>query len=122
MQDEEIFKISLITTIIGLIGLIITAGFVTPEELTINKIDNSKIDNQIQITGTLDSYTTTKSGTIILEISDGTGSVNAVIFPTTSFNMTFNEGMNLKIVGKVTQYKGNLELVIEDSKNIKIES
>ena len=49
MHDEKIFKITLIT-IIELIGLFIASELVNPEVFSINQIDNSKIDNQIQVT------------------------------------------------------------------------
>ena len=37
MHDKEIFKITLTTTILGLIGLIILSGYVNPEELSVNE-------------------------------------------------------------------------------------
>lgn len=122
MQDEKIFKITLITTILGLMGLFITSGFVNPEVLSINQIDNSKIDNQIQVNGIIEKCTVTKTNTIILQITDKSGSINMVIFPTTDLNMTLHEGMNVTVVAKVTRYKGDLELILEKSKNIQINS
>ena len=40
MNDEKIFKISLITTIIGLFLIMVLSGYVNPERLDINQIDN----------------------------------------------------------------------------------
>lgn len=122
MQDEKIFKITLITTILGLICLFITSGFVNPEVLPINQIDNSKIDNQIQVNGIIEKCIITKTNTIILQITDKSGSINVVIFPTTDLNMTLHEGMNVTVVAKVTQYHGDLELILEKSRNIQINS
>ncbi|RAP44399.1 OB-fold nucleic acid binding domain-containing protein [uncultured Methanosphaera sp.] len=118
MRDEEIFKLSVITTIIGLIGLIITFTFVTPEQLTINKIDNSKIDNYVEISGTVSSYTITKSNTKIIKITDNTGSINVVIFPSTEINMELSEGESIQLTGKVTSYNGQLELILDDPTKI----
>ena len=39
MQDQKIFKIATITTIIGIIGLILTSGMVMPNELKIKQND-----------------------------------------------------------------------------------
>lgn len=122
MQDEKIFKITLITTILGLIGLFITSGFVNPEVLPINQIDNSKIDNQIQANGIIEKCIITKTNTTILQITDKSASINVVIFPTTDLNMTLHEGMNVTVVAKVTQYNGDLELILEKSRNIQINS
>lgn len=122
MQDEKIFKITLITTILGLIGLFITSGFVNPEVLPINQIDNSKIDNQIQVNGIIEKCIITKTNTTILQITDKFGSINVVIFPTTDLNMNLHEGMNVTVVAKVAQYNGDLELILEKSRNIQINS
>lgn len=99
MQDEKIFKIALITTIIGLIGLITTAGFVEANHKNINEIDKSQIDNQIQITGEVINITNTKSGTKIIKIADTTGTINAIAFKNTEINI--HTGENVTITGKV---------------------
>lgn len=118
MQDQKIFKITTITTIIGIIGLILTSGFITPNEVKIKDIDNSKIDEQVQITGNIISTTTTKSGTNILKIEDTTGTINAVIF--NNPENKYKQGNNITITGRIAQYKGQVELIIDDMKNIKI--
>ncbi len=120
MNDEKIFKISIITTIIGLLGLIMTTGYVMPESLMISEIDNSKIDNQVEINGIVESYTITKTGTKIVKIYDNSSSINIVIFPSTEINFDIKNNMNVTVVGKITQYNGQLELIVEESKNFKI--
>lgn len=118
MNDEKIFKISLITTIIGLVGIMILSGYVNPEKVTINQIDKSKIDNQVEIDATVTSVTQTKSNTKIIELSDNTGSINMVIFPSTDFNTTIKKNQHLTVIGKVTLYNNDLELILEDSNKL----
>ena len=84
----------------------------------INKIDNSKIDNYVEISGTISSYTITKSNTKIIKITDNTGSINVVIFPSTEINMELNEGESIQLTGKVTSYNGQLELILDDPTKI----
>ena len=50
MNDEKIYKISLITTIIGLVGIMLLSGYVNPETVTINQIDvKVEASNGLQI-------------------------------------------------------------------------
>lgn len=120
MQDEKIFRIAVLTTIIGLIGLILTSGLVNPEFLKIKNIDNSKMDNQVQIEGIVSSCIITKSGTQIIQISDDTGSINVVVFSSVILDSSNFKNKEVKVVGKVTQYKGQLELILEDSRNFQV--
>lgn len=122
MHDKEIFKITLTTTILGLIGLIILSGYVNPEELSVNEIDKSKIDNQVKVTGIIENYTITKTGTMIVTLNDGSNVIKVVIFPSTSLNTTLYNGMNITVTAKVVEYNGEMELIIEKSKNLEINS
>ena len=122
MHDKEIFKITLTTTILGLIGLIILSGYVNPEELSVNEIDKSKIDNQVKVTGIIENYTITKTGTMIIRLNDGSDVIKVVIFPSTSLNTTLYDGMNITVTAKVVEYNGEMELIIEKSKNLEINS
>ena len=122
MNDKEIFKITLTTTILGLIGLIILSGYVNPEELSVNEIDKSKIDNQVKVTGIIENYTITKTGTMIITLNDGSNVIKVVIFPSTSLNTTLYNGMNITVTAKVVEYNGEMELIIEKSKNLEINS
>ena len=120
MHDKEIFKITLTTTILGLIGLIILSGYVNPEELSVNEIDKSKIDNQVKVTGIIENYTITKTGTMIITLNDGSNVIKVVIFPSTSLNTTLYNGMNITVTARVVEYNGEMELIIEKSKNLEI--
>ncbi|WP_455645348.1 exodeoxyribonuclease VII large subunit [Methanosphaera sp.] len=120
MQDKQIFKISTITVIIGILGLILTYGYVIPEQLTINNIDNSKLDNQVEISGIIESQTITKTGTRIIKLTDNTGSINLVIFSSTLIESELSNGMNITVTGKVTNYNGQVELILEEENNLRI--
>ena len=122
MHNKEIFKITLTTTILGLIGLIILSGYVNPEELSVNEIDKSKIDNQVKVTGIIENYTITKTGTMIITLNDGSNVIKVVIFPSTSLNTTLYNGMNITVTARVVEYNGEMELIIEKSKNLEINS
>ncbi len=118
MNDQKIFKMSLITTIIGLVGIIILSGYVTPENLTIDEIDKSKIDNSVEIDAKIISVTTTRTNTKIIKLKDNTGTINLVIFSSLDINHYLRTGQQVKVIARVGQYNNDLELILEESKNI----
>lgn len=120
MDDNKIFKISSITLIIGLLGIILLSGYVNPEKLNIKQIDKSKIDNQIELDAKIESITKTKSNTQIIKLTDKTGTINLIIFPSTDFKTNITKNQEIKIIGRVTQYNGQLELILEESKNLRV--
>ncbi len=120
MQDEEIIKISIVTVVIGLVGLIITSGFVSIDTIDISDIDNSKLDEDVEINGIVDSVYITKSDTTIIKISDDTGSINVVVFASTNLDTVINENMNVSITGKVSIYNGAYELILENPSDFSV--
>lgn len=120
MNDSKIFKISLITLVVGLMGIILLSGYVHPEKLSIKQIDKSKIDNQIEVDATIKSITKTKSNTQIIKLTDKTGSIDLIIFSSTDFNTNLTKNQKINVIGRVTQYNGQLELILEESKNLRL--
>lgn len=118
MHDKTIFKICSITTIIGLVGILLLTGYVNPEKLKIEDIDKSKTDNQVEVEATIQSIHNTKSQTRIITIADDTSSINLVIFPTTINVIDLKKGDRIGVVAKVTEYNGRPELILEDSSKI----
>ena len=118
MNDEKIFKISLITTIIGLFLIMVLSGYVNPERLDINQIDKSKIDNQIEVDATSASVTQTKTNTKIVKLSDDTGNITLVIFPSVGYEDNLTKNQKVKVIAKVSQYNNDMELILEESKNL----
>lgn len=118
MNDQKFFKISLVTTIIGLAGIMILSGYVTPEHVTIDKIDKSMMDNQVEVDAEIVSVTLTKTNTRIIRLKDSGGSINLVIFSSWDINYDLKTGQHVKVIARVSQYNNELELILEESKNI----
>ncbi|MCD7782226.1 MAG: hypothetical protein LUG89_05980 [Methanosphaera sp.] len=120
MQDKEIFRIATLTTVIGLIGLIVTSGFISPNIIEIDEIDNSKLDSQVEIQGVVTSLIVTKSGTTIIEVTDDTGSIDVVIFSTTNMDNSIYECVNVSVTGDVSIYNNQYEIILDNENNLKI--
>ncbi|MCC7562349.1 MAG: RNA-binding protein [Methanobrevibacter arboriphilus] len=130
ITDEKIFKIALITTLIGLIGMIIFAGEISPKEVIIKDIDRGMIDEEVKVTGNIDTIQKSSNGkNYILTLNDGSGRINMMIFESTitkfaenEINIENFENKKVIVTGTVTEFKSTMELIIHDSNSIKIEN
>ena len=128
MDDEIMFKIALTTSILGIVGIIIFSGYIGPQELHINDINRGMLDQEVSIQGVVEDIKETKtSQTYFLEMVDGTGKIVVVVFHQNvedyeKYNLKLNNLLKrrIKIVGKVTEYDGRLELILKDSKSLNI--
>ena len=130
ITDEKIFKIALITTIIGLIGMIIFAGDITPKEVVIQDIDRGMIDEDVAITGVIENVKESSSGkSYFLTINDGTARITIMIFESTiiefqeaGISLKSFENKKVKVIGTITEYKSTMELILPNSNSITIET
>lgn len=128
LGDKEIYKIALITTIIGVIGLIISSSYIETKELTIEEITSNNINEKISVNGTISEIKYSKnSNTCFLTLYDGSGKINIIVFESglTDFedhNIDINQFKNkkVKVTGTVTQYNNELELTIDDVNGLEI--
>jgi len=81
MEDEQIFKIVIFIALTGLIGMIISAGSITPREVKIKEINKGMIDEKVTITGFVEEIKQSKTGKAsFITLNDGTGKITIVIF------------------------------------------
>ena len=128
MEDNQIFRIALITVILGLTGMMLLGNKIMPEEVKIKDINKGMIDQDVSIEGVVkDMSASSRSNTYFLQVIDGTGNTTVVVFDTTAlglskYNLTPQSFVNhrVKINGTVQQYNGNMELILKDANSIKI--
>jgi len=128
MQDDDIFKMAFITALIGMVGIIIFSSYIVPREVKIKDIDKGMLDEEVTLEGFVSKMQKSKnSNTYFLEITDDTGKISGIIFEKTVIeiekgNLKINSLKNrrIKIIGTVTQYRGDMEIVLKDAKSIKI--
>jgi DNA/RNA endonuclease YhcR with UshA esterase domain len=130
IEDSKIFKVAMITTIIGLLGMIIFAGEISPKEVKIEEINRGMIDEEVTITGIIDTVKESSSGkSYFLTINDGTDRITIMIFESTIAE--FKEGgidlesfknKKVKVTGTITEYKSTMELILPNSNSIKIQN
>ena len=128
MKDSCILKIALILSIFGIIGTTIFSAQLTPNNYQINEINLGMLDEKISVEGVVDNIKESPDKhTYFLEIMDNTGKINLVIFGKQAEDIEKNNiniynllNKRIKILGTVTEYNGSLELILKDSKSLKI--
>ncbi len=128
MEDGFLFKIALITSIIGLFGMIFFANEINPREVKIKDMNRGMLDEDVTLEGVVENVKqSSKGSTYFLEVTDGTGRITMIIFDSTAMNLQKgNMSINslykrkVKFTGKITEYQGQLEVVIKDASSVKI--
>jgi RecJ-like exonuclease len=105
----SLIKYALITFLIGLILLFFLSQSIEPKLIKIADINSKMMDNYVKIQGEV-VKSKQSSGITILTIKDSTESITAVSY------QPLNASGNVEILGKVTDYKGSLEIEIETLK------
>ena len=128
MEDHQIFKIALIIAVLGLSGMMLLSDKITPHEIKIKDLNKGMLDEDVSIVGLVEKIDKSpRSNTYFLQIMDGTGKTTAIIFDNTVLDLEKNNltpmsfaNHRVKITGNVQQYSGNIELILNDKKSIKI--
>lgn len=128
ITDDKLLKIALVTSLIGLIGLIIFTPSIEVKEVKIKDIDRGMIDEEVSINCVVSDVKSSKSGSsYFLTISDGTGQMPLVIFESQAAQMQTNnldikdfKDKKVNVVGKITEYNNEMEIVLSGGDSMKI--
>lgn len=128
MEDRLIYKIALVTSIIGLLGMIFCADQINPREIKIKDINRGMMDEDVTVDGLVQNVKkSSTSNTYFLDIMDGTGKISLIIFDSNVLdlqrsNISMSNLLNrrVKVTGKVSEYKGSMELILNDAASLKL--
>lgn len=113
MQEKTLLKISIISSIIGLIILYLISSFTTIENFEIKDLTLNDLDKTIKVQGLITRITPTDSITI-LEVAQH-NKMPVIIFDT---NISTNIGDEISVLGKVEEYNGKIELIADKIEKI----
>lgn len=128
ITDEKLLRIALITALIGIIGLILFTPSIEVKKVDIKDITRSMIDEKVSIQGVITDIAQSSSKTnYFLTISDGKAKITLIIFEKqvseiTSRNLDIKDFENNKVevVGTITEYKNDLELILSSGDSLRI--
>lgn len=74
ISDDKIFKIALVVSLVGILGLIFTSPYIEVKEVAISEINKNMIEEEVSITGVVEKVSkSSSSNTYFLTINDGLG-------------------------------------------------
>ena len=128
ITDDKLLKIALVTSLIGLMGLIMFTPSNEVKAVKIKDIDRGMIDEEVSINCVVSDIKSSKSGSsYFLTISDGTGQMPLVIFESQAAQMQTNnldindfKDKKVNVIGKITEYNNEMEIVLSSGDSMRI--
>ncbi|WP_407423884.1 OB-fold nucleic acid binding domain-containing protein [Methanobrevibacter sp.] len=128
ITDDKLLRIALVTSLIGLIGLILFTPSIEVKEVKIKDITRAMIDEEVSINCVVSDVKSSKSGSsYFLTINDGTGQIPLIIFESQIAQMQSNKleiedfkDKKVNVVGKITEYNNEMEIVLSSGDSLKI--
>lgn len=108
MNENTLLKISLIISLIGVIGLFIILQNASIDEKTIEKVTSGDLNKKVKITGTASKVVRAGEATIISVAKPS--EINVVLF---GGNISFKEGAKIEVIGEVEEYNGKPEIIAQ---------
>ena len=128
ITDDKLLRIALITSLIGIIGLIAFTPSVEVKKVDIKDISRAMIDEKVCVDGVITDIAQSSSKTsYFLTISDGESQITLMVFEKQaaeiqSRNLDIESFKNRKVevVGTVTEYKSSLELILSSGDSLRM--
>ncbi len=106
-NQKTLLKISLIISLIGILTLLFLANIQEPKLISIDKITDKQLNKNIKVQGQITNIKTYKDSNFqVISIKDGTGKIDI----TTNQILNLTNSQNLIVIGKLTEYKNNLQI------------
>ena len=130
ITDDKLLKIALITSLVGIIGLIAFTPTIEVKEVDIKDINRGMIDEEVRLGGVISDIAQSKSKTsYFLTINDGEAQIQLIIFESQvseiqSRNIDIEDFKDHKVevVGTVTQYNSEMELILSSGDSLRMVS
>ena len=128
ITDDKLLRIALITSLIGIIGLIIFTPSIEVKEVEIKDISRSMIDEKVRVDGVITDIAQSSSKTsYFLTINDGESQIQLIIFEkqlaeieSRNLDIDMFKNRKVEVTGTITEYKSNLELILSSGDSLRI--
>ena len=108
MQEKTLLKISLITSLVGILILLIILDKIDVSGSNINAINKTFLDKQVKIKGEITRIAETP-GLYIMNVKDNTGNIDVIIFKEDILDL--EKGNVVEIEGQVAEYQSKMEII-----------
>ena len=128
ITDDKLLRIALITSLIGIIGLLIFTPSIEVKKVKIEDIDRGMIDEEVCIDAVVTDIASSHSkSSYFLTINDGTGQMTLIVFEkqlaeiqSNSLDIHDFKDRKVEATGKITEYKSDLEIILSGGDGLKI--
>lgn len=115
-------------SILGLVGMVVSADMITAREIQIKDIDRGMLDEDVSLEGVVQNVKKSSSSeTYFLEIMDGTGKITLIIFESSAqdlqkanISIYSLNNRRIKVTGKISEYHGNIEVLLNDAASLEL--
>jgi DNA/RNA endonuclease YhcR with UshA esterase domain len=122
MRDREVISLSLAVATLGLVTLSLAASAAKPEEVKIAELSDVRLGALVEVSGEVVKVRNHEEGHVFLRIDDGTGEVKVAIFRNIAGKVEREcliQGAHLAVVGRVEEYRGELEVVPREGEGVR---
>ena len=106
----SLLQISIIISLMGILLLLFLLNILPPRQLTINQITPKLLNKQVEIIATISNIKTYENSDFqVISINDSTGKIDVTL----NKILSLQKNQQIVVIGKVTQYKENLQIQTE---------
>ncbi|WP_407423602.1 OB-fold nucleic acid binding domain-containing protein [Methanobrevibacter sp.] len=128
ITDDKLLRIALVTSLIGIIGLIIFTPTIEVKKIDIDDINRGMIDEEVKIDCVVQEVSQSSSkSSYFLTVNDCTGQIMVIIFEnqaselqSKNFDINDLKDKKVEVCGKITEYNSQLELILTSGDKLKI--
>lgn len=108
MQEKTLLKIALVTSLVGILILLIILDKIDVSSSNINAINKTLSEKQVKIKGEITRITETP-GLYIINVKDNTGNIDVIVFKEEKLEL--EKGAIIQVEGQITEYQGKMEII-----------
>lgn len=108
MDNNQLFNISLVLSVLGVFCLLLLAENLELKETAIKDINYKLMDQRVKTSGYIDRIFETK-GLYLLDLKDNSSKITVLIFK--KENLTLIKNSYISVEGSVTEYKNQTEII-----------
>ena len=116
-SDDSLKNLSLLLSVVGIIGMLVIASVTEPIEVSLGEISEEFIGKYVRTSGKVEKLRFHEDGHVFLTLASGNSKLKLVIFANVAKKLPINElevGREIEVMGRVSEYRGELEIVVEN--------
>lgn len=112
---DWLFYLAYLASFVGVLGLSFFSPYLQPPKSDVSAVDVYSVGKSVLVSGVVRDMHVFKGGGAAFSLVDGNSSLRIYLSPKVGliYGGRLVDGVNLSVAGVVTQYRGEVELVVE---------